>query len=296
MTTKVIRRWEASWNLSTVMPSSWGTVSACNVAVYDTTGTELVAPTEDAVIKTADTTAALIAAGAETMTLTTGGAAAFVAGEPIRFGSATEGWHFDYVRDYTSTGKVLEPQDIIARDYASGIAVQHRTMTYDLDTDTLANWDDLQEVVVEWIPNSDDLPYRETWAVLSYKADSSDLEGKFKIAFGRYYEEIQPEHFDDFATGSRDYIKMLFKGRGRDPNKMVDNQMLDRITMYQIAIDIAVSKGDEFDAELKKLKVEFKELLAVIDSLNIWIDENEDGVQDEEEFQPALAVGISRGL
>jgi hypothetical protein len=275
------------------MPSAWGTVSAANVLIKDTDGNELVAETA-ATIAAADTTSAAVSGGDEELTLTTGGT--WVSGEPIRYGSDDHGWRHDNVKDYTSSTKLLEPEQIIRQNYAAGIAVQHRTMTYALDTDTSTDWDSLEEVTVRWIPDSDDMPFREIWAVLDTKSASSGLEQKFATGFSRYYEEIEPEHFTDFENRARARLKLLWENRERDVNKLVDNEILDDLLMLQIAILICISEGNEYDDELVKLKVEFKEQLAVIDAMPIWIDDDEDDIKDESEYQKSKSMGIGRGL
>ncbi len=295
MSTKVIKRDDASWLLSATMPSDWGTVSAGTVSVTNLSGTLLV--TAQAVtILAPDTSSAAVEPGDETITATTGGAGAFDNGDPIRVGSDAEGWQHTIVESYNSSTKVITIQDFFEHNFASGAAIESRVMTYDLDTDTSTAWDDIGEVTVEWAPTSDDMPFRETWAVLDTKSSSSDLENKFNVQFRRYYDEIQSEHFNDYYTRARARVKLVFETRERDINKLVDNELLDELYMLQIAIIICLSKGNEFDDELAKLNADFKEQLALIDQINVWIDTNEDDIQTEDEYQPASLTGFTRGM
>jgi hypothetical protein len=275
------------------MPSEWPTVTAATIGIKDKAGEVLVAATA-ATIAAADVTTASVSKGDESCILSTGGT--WKNGDLVRIGSDAIGWQNTIVESYVSGTKTLSIQDFFDHEFPIGVAVQHRVMTYDLDTDTDDEWDSIGNAYVTWTPDADVLPFREKYAVLDKKAASSGLEQKFSIAYGRYMEEIQPEHFVDFETRARSRISILWEGRGRDINKLVDNELLDDLLMLQIAILIAVSKGDEYDKELIKLKLEMKEQISLIDDLPIWFDDNEDDVQTEDEYQPSMQAGLNRGL
>ncbi len=292
MTTKVITTGDSSFTIKSKMPSDWITSAIVTVTVGDKAGTDLVAAQATTQLGV-DTIALAVAAGAFVATLTTG--KAYEAGDTIVIGSDAAGWQLREVDHYDSSSKIITFVTGLDEAVAALASIRSLDMSYTLDASADA-WSGLKQVYVEWIPSTDNQPFRETWEVSSFKSAIANLEDEFRAAFHSLYEKvIQPEDFKKFEDRARDRIKQELQNKGRDLDLIVDSQILREVTLIEIALLIGRAYQMDTD-QYERLEKDREYQFNILDNNLIWIDENEDGVQDDSENQPAEVVGIERGF
>ena len=121
------------------------------------------------------------------------------------------------------------------------------------------------------------------------------LEEIFSDRFNHLYIGLVAGSWDTFRTGARDRLTRRFDQVGRNFNLIVDSEIATEITLLEIALMIA--RGVSIDeAVIARLEKDYEYEMEILNALDIWIDDNEDEVEDDDETQQALTQGIQRGL
>jgi len=290
MSTKKILLDDASFTISTVLPSEVGNATSCKVSIYNTSGTAIVT-SATATMATADTTAAECTAGGTSIVLTTGPA---VVGQVFKIGSAGTGYQTLTVRHYVTATKTITTEEFIDYSYPSGVSILWRGVSYAADT-TATAWDDLDEVTVIWEPQGvDAIPWTETWTVVKRSSNVGALEVEFQNRFPRYAENIRIGQFEYFRSAAWQISKNYFGTRIGDIDKLIDSELLKEQTLLQIAVLIALASSDAYTNEYPNLKAALDEERKNIE--RPWIDSDQDLTKEDEETQTAVSFKIVRGL
>jgi hypothetical protein len=282
MTTKTITASDSSFLIESKMVDSWDPSASVTVTITDKAGTTLV-NAQAATQYAGDTLAASSAAGTFTITLTTG--TALEQGDLIVIGSDSIGWQKREVDGYVASTKVVTLLTGLDEALPVGAAVYGLDLGYTVDT-TATGWDGLTQVEVIWTPDTDDLPFTELWEVRTFRTAVAGFEDEFRAAFNSLYTEINPEDFPKFEDRARDRLKQEFEYMGRNFELIVDSQLIREIMIIEIAL--LIGRATHMDeAQYERLTADRQHQLDILNNLEIWIDDNEDNIEDEEETKPA---------
>lgn len=292
---KIIKNGDSSFIVKTQMPSTWiGNPTAVTISIYDTAGTTLV-DAESVTLYAGDVSSAIAYGGTDSIALTINSGYTPKQGDHVRIGNSSVGYQNVTVVSYTAATTTIVIDQFLKWDMPAGIEINWRDMSHTIDASG-TDWSNVKRVEIIWSPDTDDVNYPELWDVLKAQSAGAGLEQSFETFFSRYYENIEQNTFVQYEKRARDRLYNLFESRQRNMDKIVDSSLLDDLVMTEIAILICLASGTDYDDELKKLKADKAEQLAIIDGLEVWVDEDEDNIVDDGEEGPAVLTGIARGI
>jgi hypothetical protein len=289
MTTKYITYGATACTIKTQIPEGWPTDGTWTVTIGNKAGTDLV--DSGAVTKYAgDTLSAAAAAGAQDIVLTTG--TALVDGDLIVIGSDAQGWQQREVSKYVAGTKTATLRTRLDEAVASGSEVRGLDLSVVVDA---SGWDDsVVQVAVYW--EVDGYPdFQELYDVRAKRSGVAGLENYFRIYFPALHAEIPPGDFKELESMAREALKELFTTKGRNFDLIVDSELGREITILEIATIVGLGAGMS-EAEWDRLMSRKQYVMDVIDDLDIWIDDNEDEVEDDDEVEPAMQRNFMRGM
>lgn len=294
MTTKAIKRGKSGFVMTTVRPDNWanGGVVTCDVlSKVDGIETPII---EDAAVEvyTGDTLAEDVLAGSYRFTLVYG--EALEDGQQIRVGSAEQGYQTVVVDDYYAPTKSVSVRESLDEDLRAGSTVSGCELTTTIDA-SLEAFDNLQEVSVRWKSDGDDVTMSELWRVLSVANQPTGLSNSFRLAYPACYDAVTEEGVPELADRAEQYVTSYFTLKQRDYKLIVDNESTKELIMLQMAL-LSGEGGDLSDQQYIRLTKRYEDLLSIIDGLPLWIDDNEDGVEDDSETQTAQNFRVMRCL
>jgi hypothetical protein len=276
--------------MRTRFADEWPTDATITVTISDTSSTTKLVDGGATTQVAADTVATEAAAETFSVVVTTGGD--HKQGDLVAIGSGTGGFHVYQVDDYDSATKTLALQTGLYEIAKAGAAVRSLEVLYTVDASGWAS--NVDRVWVKWIPDSGGTPRTEIWDVQSVLTDVAGFEDEFRAAFEDLYDAIDSEDFDKFVTRARVTLKNWFDGHGRDFGRIADSTLIQEPMLLQTAILIADRLGME-EERYNRLIARLEGYLTVLNGNSIWIDSNEDGVQEESETQPAQTHKFARG-
>jgi hypothetical protein len=259
-----------SFTLSMRMPEQWDTPTTVNVTVTDTSGNALVTA-QAATVLTANTISAALIKGTNTATLTTD--MGLESDDLIRIGSDEQGYQQFVIDTYNSTTKVATFKERVHTAYPSGSAVQARFATYTLDASGWA--DTVDDVSVEWSPDTDDLATVQLWRVLKRRKDWGGLEETFATTYPTEYKQVDPDGFSVYQDRAHRIISTHWESKGLDLDKLVDSDYEYReLLLLQIAYLIDPTEINQ---------TRYSDYLQFVYNIEKWIDKDQDLIEDESE-------------
>jgi hypothetical protein len=303
MSTNVIKYGAKTHAMKLVMPDSWTVTASVKLTLTDSdSGTALVSAATVTRL-TANTTSAAAVAGAYSVVATNalGVGESLIEGATVAIGSTAAGFNRYTVDGYDASTKTLTLTTGLVEAVASGANVYYLDCTYTLDTTgggtegtPSTTWASVERVHAKWYTTASDVPVTETYTILKSRSELAGLELEFAAAYPSLYANIQ-DNFGRFSTRARERLRQLFESKGRDIEKIVDTESYKELMLLEIAL-LAARAGELDDVTYNRLLADRQEMMDVIGALRIWIDEDEDAAEDDEETQPDLSFGYSRGL
>jgi hypothetical protein len=292
MTTKTIKRGQAGFTIETQRSDDWtydGTVAVDVLNLTEGAATPII---EDGAVTVygGDTLAQDADAGSFEIVLTTG--TALEAGDSIAIGTDAAGYEQRIVKSYTAATKTVVLTTCLDRDRVAGLEVLGLDMSAVIDA-SLEGFDNLQEVSVRWKQDGDGLTMTEMWRVLSVENQPAGLEAAFKAAYPACADAV--DDIGKLSDRAEQWLIMYFETRGRDYKLVVDNELTKEALMAKMALMVGVG-NDLGEIQYARIESYLEEMLSLLDGLPVWIDDDEDGIQDEDETQKAQDFGLSRGL
>ena len=290
MTVKYITSGETAFTLKGLVPTGYPVDGTYTVTIQDpNSGTELVS--SGSVTKYAgDTLASAAVAGAQDVVLTTG--TALQDGDVIAIGSDAEGWQVREVAKYVASTKTATLRTRLSESVSTGAGVQGLDLSVVVDASGWAST--LDKVVVYW--ETDGYPnHKELVEVRVDRGAIGALENEFRAAYQDLYNEFDPQNFELFEDRARQRLKSEFSAKGRSFDLLVDMNMAKELWLTEIALLVARSTGASTEY-YERIQTDREYQMQLIDGLSLWIDDNEDGVVDTDEEQPALPRNFARGM
>lgn len=273
---------DSSFALRRDFPESWGAVTSVNIAIYDTSGSALLAATA-ATIPTATTLGAAATRGRRTITVAGG---SWAEGDRLRIAEGDSGPAEDVVvESFDSSTNVVTLADYLRYSHASGDAVTARYCTYALDASTTTTWTNLLIGSIVWDPDTDDQAARSTFRVEKYDLAVSGLEQVFATRYPRYYHAIPDDGWQTYQDGAIDVLADSLEPHGGEFRELVGETAARELIMLQIAQLVIDGGGDTYEAEETRITRRLAETLATFRSLRRWMDDDEDLTLEESEEQ-----------
>ena len=269
----------------TVIAVGTGTFNATETYVADESGTYTITAAA-ATVLTATTLSAAATRGKGTITLAA--VTNITEGSVLRIAMSADGPEEDVtIANVNTVSKVCGLTDRLKFSHTSGAAVSGRFLSYALDVSDTDVFKSGLDFNVIWDLNTDDPAWREDAEILKREVAFGGLEAEFKAAFPHYHTEITGGGFDTmqaraFATLRNRFMQIA----QRDLDKLVNPDDLEEILMWQIAYQIAWAGDNSWGEERTATKQVLDELVnRFATSTNIWIDDDQDDVEEDEEVQ-----------
>jgi len=289
MTTKVIKRGKVDFVLESERPVKWTHDSTVTVDVIDLQGSVIVdGGTVD--VYTGDTLAVAAVAGDFEVVLSAGNA--INAGERIALGSDLKGYQIRTVESYDTATKTITLENCLDENLDVGNTVSGEQLSYTLDASDSA-FDSIKEVSVRWISDGDGLTMTEMWDVSSVENQPAGLVADFTLAYPAC--NVPSDQVERLADRAEQWMISYFEVRLRDYKRIVDNEVAKETLMAKMAMMVAVG-GDLQEEQYVRIVKTFDDGMSLLDGLPIWIDDNENAIEDEGETEKAVSISISRGL
>ncbi len=239
-----------------------------------------------ATLMTATTLSAAATAGESTITMTA--VTSVVEGVTLRIAASADGPHEDVVVQNVNTStKVVELEEYLNFDHTTAAAVSGRFITYDLDASDTDTFKSGLDMLIVWdLFDTDDPAWREDAEILKREVGFGGLEKKFNTLYPHYHTQIPAGEFDTYQTAAYDELRMLFEWKAqRDIDKLVNPDNLEPVLLRQIAYDIAYAGDDAWEQERLAMKMERDDWLTRMSQALIWIDSDQDDIEDDSEVQ-----------
>ena len=288
---RVIRYNVSSDTLRLEFPSDWAvaSISGVNIKINDSAGGALLASTA-ATLYTATTLAAAATAGDRTITLHSG-ATNVTTGDRLRIEDDD-----CEVQSYNSTSKVATLKRSLMSSHASGVAVRGLWCTYALNTSTVATWYQGLECTVVWSPaGSADLPYTERCAIESQGLGVPEYRERFAALYPSEFE-IAEARLDSVYAEAVIRLNYRLSGRGMNINRVVDQAILFPAILDYMRWLIVLAGGNAFASEREAAWASYLQSEESLCSQPVWVDDDGDLAQEDEEVQVHEPWRRARGL
>lgn len=303
MSTRVIKYGAKTHTMKMVLPDSWPVTASCKLTLTDAdTGTALVSAATVTRL-TANTTSAIAYAGAFTITLTNalGVGETIVEDDILSVGTAATGYHRYVVDSYDSGTKIVTFKQGLHENAVSGAAVYGCNLTYTLDTTNggtegtpSSTWSSVERVHAQWYTTGSDMPVTEYYTILKARSEVAGLEQEFAAAFPSLHAEIV-DSFASFERRARERIRQEMAIKSRDMDKIVDSEALREVILLELAL--LAARASNMDAEqYDRLKEDRQAMMDIIDAMRVWVDDDQNKVEDDDEKEQAVTIGYMRGL
>jgi hypothetical protein len=272
-------------------PNQWDAenITGVDLEIADKSGSVLLS-SDACTIYAATALDAAAPAGARTITLDSA-ATDLARGDRIRIAGPDEDCT---VESYNSTTKVatLRRSLLFAHDDAS--VVSGLWATYELDASG-AEFSAGLECVLEWTPDSSDLPAVELGIVEAQSAGVSEYRERFAALYPIEYE-LAETRLDSVYAESLIRLKYRLSGRNLNVNRVVDQSILQPAILDYMRWLIVLSGGDAFATERESAWEAYLRSEESLCSQPIWTDDNHDLVEAEDEVQTHEPYRRARGL
>jgi hypothetical protein len=292
MTTKTIKSGDSSFIVKSRIPSKWNHGNTITADLIDLAGNEL--DTDNAVtVYSGGVLASGAVAGEYEIVLAVDNAVE--AGAHIAIGSDASGYQTLIVDSYTAATKTIELTECLDEDVTTLDSV------YGLDVSTTIDfsqsiYDDLEKISIRWKSDGDELDMVEVWRILTKENQPSGLESAFKNAYPTIASTVEDETFNDLSTRAEQWLINYCNVKNRDYKLVQDNELTKELMINQMAL-MQGTGADISEVYYDRIQKQLDNNLIMFDELPIWIDKDQDDVQDDDETQSAQdSAPISRGL
>lgn len=264
------------------MPPSWDVsqVDGVTVQVADKAGTEVIA-TDDCTLYAGSTLAIDVFQFDETITLDAS-AESPLPGEMLTIvgGNAIESV---IVKAYDSTTKIVTLESFLQNDFDAGAAIYGNTVEYTADVSDTTVFTAGKTFVATWTPSGSGTPIKTFLQITKFEADTSNLEVRFSALYPRAYEAFKRpvDKFQRMVTEAQSRIEVEMLSAQMDYNRIVGEPVLPQLLMAKMAMMWVLNADEDLEDERKVINTDYANLFAVLKSLPIWTDTNQDGIKNE---------------
>jgi hypothetical protein len=265
-------------------PPEWdgSAITDLKLQIADKDGTELLAAAS-ATIYTATSLDGDVAAYLSSIVLDSA-AGALVPGDQLLVAGVL-GDELVRVKDYDGTTYTAELEETLLYAHADNAPVYGMWGTKTVDTTTVATWPIGKIVVLTWTPTGTGLPTTQLGQVVVSRPELEGLRGVFADVWPRAYNAFKEptEKFDRMYDQAGKQLATELLAEGMDIERIKDTELLEPIMMTKMAWLWALNGDEQLEDERKIIALEYAAQKALIKNLPIWIDHDQDGVEDDGE-------------
>jgi hypothetical protein len=269
-------------------PHSWdpADITGLTLTINDRSGNEL-ASAAPATLWTSTTLDGAVSAYATSLTLDAG--ADDLEPDDLIMLVGAGGKEIQTVRGYDSATKIVTLDSVLRNGYSDGDAVYGMFATIEVDLSDTDVFPAGKELVLIWTPAGTGAPFTETGAVSKYRQiDSAGFEGLFRDLYPRAHLGLtQPRNrLPSVLRIAKQEIKtrLLAKDPTFDITKIRDQDLLKPSLMASCAVIWARDGDQVLEDERKEYKDVLLTAIETLAALPIWIDPDEDNIQDAGEI------------
>ncbi|MHC4575100.1 MAG: hypothetical protein ACYS76_13375 [Planctomycetota bacterium] len=262
-------------------PEDWPLPTKVNINIRDLDGNLLVT-TGTATVLATTTLSSAITKGTKTAVF--GDDILYESDDLLRVGSEAQGFQQMTVETYTSSTQTAVFTDRFNVAYAANSAVQARFAIYSADA---SGWDDdISQVTAEWVPDAEAIPIVEMWEVLERVHDIGGLEETFSARYPTEWNEIDPGKFAIFQRSAHNIIRTEWEAKSLNLDKLVGNDYeYQELLLRQIAFLVNPTETNENA---------YNDYFTTVCSLEKWIDDDQDLIQEPDEVRSGTAFTFQR--
>ncbi len=250
-------------------------VSGVTLTITDTGGTSMQAATAATLYTQVTISAAT--SGTNTVTLSAG-AGNVTAGDWLKITSGAR--EEIEVLSYNSTTRVVTLVDDLQYDHdaLSTLDALFCTVAVDVSGSTYTKGKQLRLL---WTPaGTDDLPYTELAEVSGSVLGGSEFFEELRTVYPLQFGDSDPPRVDALEQIARRRLENDLKARGCNMNRIQDSG-LTIAPLVELAHLLAVQGGDSsFADEIERAQDSYNREFEKLVTQPIWVDDNQDGVED----------------
>ncbi|MCP4677729.1 MAG: hypothetical protein GY854_19870 [Deltaproteobacteria bacterium] len=275
-------------------PANWDaqSITGVTLTVNDVDNNELLAAAATT-LYTADALGAAGSVGDSTVTFTT---TAPTPGKQYEIAASAAGpVETITIQSYNASTKVATLKRDLRYAHTNATAIKGLYCTYDLDTSTVADFPEGEQLVLISTPaGSDDLPVYQRAEIGSRAFGVQNFDRRFKYRYPRTYTLCE-RRFDDLTNEAYEYLQFEMKTRGLNIDRVVDTDLLTEVMLPLMHKMAVVDGGDKWEHEQSVADKEYNAAFEKFCSLPVWQDSDQDDIRDDpEEIQPHAHI-FTRG-
>jgi hypothetical protein len=265
------------------IPPDWDfqNLDSITLQVKNVSGTELQAATSIGSLYS-NTLGSAASSGDNSIVLNTD--TAIIAGYRIRI-QVDNGIPEDRtVISYTSATKTVVLDTVLDYDHAAGAFIYPITVSATLDTTTVASYPKNAQLQLIWNSDLAVAPYTELAEIAQASEFSpSDFDREFAALYPREYENAR-ERLTDLRTIAEDRLKDRLYTRGMNMERVKDQRAIMPVLLSLTRWLTIQGYGDDWEFEIGQAWDNYLRDFEDLCALPIWVDDNQDDIQTEDEF------------
>jgi hypothetical protein len=283
-----LRHNSASETIRLAYPHGWdpADITGLTLTINDRAGNEL-AEAAAATLWTPTTLNGAVSAYTTSLTLDAG--ADDLEPDDLIMLDGAGGIEIQTVKGYDSATKLVTLDSILRNGYSDGDAVYGMFAVIEIDLSDTDVFPVGKELVLIWTPAGTGAPFTENGAIFKYRQiDSAGFEGLFRDLYPRAHLGLtQPRNrLPSVLRIAKQEIKtrLLAKDPTFDITKIRDQNLIEPSLMASCAVIWARDGDQVLEDERKEYKDALLTAIETLAALPIWIDPDEDNIQDTGEI------------
>jgi hypothetical protein len=200
------------------------------------------------------------------------------------------------VKGYNATTRTATLERILTQAHEEDDAVYPCWATSAaIDTTTVATWTAGLPVTLTWTPTGSGQAFVELAEVSKFSMAAEGLELRFQAIYRRAWDDFEKlGTFTIIREEAERQLRAELASNGMDYNRIMDNDIFSPVLMARMAWLWTLNGDENKEDERKAIGDEYNALLAQLLKNPIWIDTDQDLVQDDDEVsdhQPIFLEG-----
>ena len=266
------------------VPDSWDPIpTGVNIEVKDTNNTDILAATAATIGFTATTLNGALSVGDNSMIGTADIAAS--PGDRIRIAASTTGPAEIVVCKHHNASTKTTTFSPLRYAHTTGAAVNAMWFTYSLDASDADDYPVNKELLINWIPNTDNALVPQLARVVISGFDLQGIEKEFSEIY-RIEHENMAGNFNAYYANAKRKVKNKLRLKNKNLDDVKDPELYrEPVIEWMVYQNNKSMGGDSRVTEAKAALEAFNAAMATLEDSKIWYDEDQDDVQDEGEVQ-----------
>lgn len=198
------------------------------------------------------------------------------------------GFEVHTVKGFDSTSKIVLLEEVLGRAYESGADVYRMSAVATVNFTNTTTYPPGIQLILTWTPTGTGSVITELAEIESTsQVDVAAFEKEFRALYPRAYNAltVPADRFGIIIRMAQDRLRLQLATRGLDVARIKDQRLLSPPLMSLVAKMWALDGDDDLIEERKVLSAEYNSVFEEFCSLPIWVDFDNDNIQDDDEVQ-----------